>query len=293
MTYLVARIDHALTRGINWLTTCLVERARGFDSSEAGDFLEYAEALAEREAEQEVAEPRIPCELHHPEPGCTECDVVYDSACDLWTCKHCHGVASLEDTMCTLAKTPTAGQRGESPVGDDSPTSSIGSPEHHCDCGLSDDMADLDAHAAVCTIWDEPTCYFCGNPTANVVNTDCDGDTEFVCEKCAADEIGAHPVPTDPSPAGECPDHHLVTGNTPTPVRSANPVESGAGVGLPAWVDWAVPAICDVLTEHQCHGCRCGCGQSLWGNDTWRAHVAPLIAERLDTAAQDARPTQK
>lgn len=36
---LVARIDHALTRGINWLTTCLVERARGYDSSEAGDYL--------------------------------------------------------------------------------------------------------------------------------------------------------------------------------------------------------------------------------------------------------------
>jgi hypothetical protein len=71
--------------------------------------------------------------------------------------------------------------------------------EHHCDCGLSDDMEDLDTHSSTCTIWDDPTCYFCGEVTTNVVNTD-DGDTEFVCEQCADDELPpADDAPIDPS----------------------------------------------------------------------------------------------
>lgn len=138
MSFLVARIDHALTRGINWLTTSLVERARGFSSGEAGDFLDEtclscgklyserfcrpgvehggkypdwmrdADALAESyEAGYEVAEPRgRACRA----PGPFVC-----LGCPL------HGA-------CEYPQTPTAGQRGESPIGDDSPTSSIGSP---------------------------------------------------------------------------------------------------------------------------------------------------------------------
>lgn len=79
MSFLVARIDYALTRGIGWLTTCLAERARGYDSSEAGDYLadpdlheqrvrlanDAADALADREAEEEVAAPRYTLEDIH------------------------------------------------------------------------------------------------------------------------------------------------------------------------------------------------------------------------------------
>lgn len=71
--------------------------------------------------------------------------------------------------------------------------------------------------------------------------------------------------------------------------------------GSPTWVDWAVPAICDVLADHRpktddprtgtgiyCYDTGDGHapGPHGWFDDwqEWREHVAPLIAERLDTA---------
>lgn len=65
--------------------------------------------------------------------------------------------------------------------------------------------------------------------------------------------------------------------------------------GQPNWVDWASPAICEVLAEHQMlddderYICRSP-GElshaSLYAQDEWREHVAPLIAEHLQKAAR-------
>jgi hypothetical protein len=74
-----------------------------------------------------------------------------------------------------------------------------------------------------------------------------------------------------------------------------------------SWVDWAAPAICDVLATHLASQldsdhvnrikgevwCYHGPGQpGEWFTDwqDWREHVAPLIAERLETAGAQRKP---
>lgn len=85
---------------------------------------------------------------------------------------------------------------------------------------------------------------------------------------------------SDPSP----------TGGEGSPADS-DILRSPAGERL-TWVAWAVPAICEVLAVHVAYDYAGGveCDHRLGGADPfedwqeWREHVAPLIAEHLDTA---------
>jgi hypothetical protein len=214
---LVARIDHALTRGINWLTTSLVERARGFNASESGDFLdepdwrgkvvrfhdrviaevkaeeEARQKLVEREAEEEVAEPSY-----------------IDSPHD-W--RHI-----------------------------------VGGPPAHWKVGDS----------------------YCGQCGANITAVDF-----HACPQSPAASAGR----------GESSSSEVSAGPSPTAPSEGR-----------AWIDWAVPAICDVLASHRpevdrlgrivCHSASGGSLACFGDWQEWREHVAPLIAERLDLASK-------
>ncbi len=94
----------------------------------------------------------------------------------------------------------------------------------------------------------------------------------------------------------------------PTPQDSAAPPAAAtdpAGVqpqapagSFPDWNTVALPAICDVLAEHQPHLCagtrdllNCGVHPGYYeGWQEWRDHLAPLIADRL---ASNPRPAVK
>lgn len=160
-------------------------------------------------------------------------------------------------------------------------------------------------------------------PRVPSVCADCDGPMllRHICEPSAA-SAGADPtsaappaaevdgpagvsdIPPSP-PVGHPIDPHLISGNTPIPVRSANSVESEAGVG-PTWGEWATDAISDALSEHQawlitagryegrvhCYDGRENTPHAMYPDQiAWRRHVAPLIAARLEiaSAAADAR----
>jgi hypothetical protein len=238
MTFLVASIEHHARVLANAVKRALVEKCSGFSDYEAADFYEgtvergktyrvrpgeltmfgriqdadgfwvdAAELQAECEAEQEVAEPTVGTQCRAPHPfACLLCRI-----------------------GCTY-KTPTAGQRGENPAGDDSPTSPAGSPD---------------------------------------------------------------PSPTSP-PASQ-----PRVGDEGSPAEIATFARRPAGE-RPTWVDWAVPAICDVLALHGCvynedaaiYECWDEVGltphASFGDAHDWREHVAPLIAERLGVAMESA-----
>jgi hypothetical protein len=68
-----------------------------------------------------------------------------------------------------------------------------------------------------------------------------------------------------------------------------------------SWIDWATPAICDVLAVHHpvrhadilCSDGAFGCGDGPWPDrQAWREHVAALIAQRLETAALALDPAK-
>lgn len=60
---------------------------------------------------------------------------------------------------------------------------------------------------------------------------------------------------------------------------------------MPTWVDWAAPAICEILAEHSytadqsTRRCACGFGGNEFEQADWREHVAPLIAQHLRDSA--------
>jgi hypothetical protein len=68
-----------------------------------------------------------------------------------------------------------------------------------------------------------------------------------------------------------------------------------------SWIDWATPAICDVLAVHTFwlanhssigSAAHCLCGERPRDLMEWREHVAPMIAERLETAALALDPAK-
>lgn len=77
------------------------------------------------------------------------------------------------------------------------------------------------------------------------------------------------------TPAATAPAAHPA-GAAPTPVA--------APAGPSWWIDWATPAICDVLAEHMpTDDETSSCSDAA----DWRERVAPLIAERLETQPAD------
>ena len=160
-------------------------------------------------------------------------------------------------------------------------------PGHHCDCGLSADMEDLDTHSATCTVWDDPTCYFCGDPTGTVRFIADHDDAEFVCDGCADDEL---------APAAAAPtlvDVHAQRWTQDTSAAgTVPPVPAAEGTTELSWDGWAVPAIQEVLAEHQptpmhyssnigCAGPSTGLCDEFEDWQDWREHVSELIAERI------------
>ena len=128
MTYLVAAIEHRARVLANTLARKLAEKCSGLSDYEASDYLaaepcigcgkpecgekcanaayyRAAEGLADAEAEQEVAEPRITAD---------ELDNLFR--------------VQVPAAVHTLTQTPAAGQRGENPAGVTPPTPA-GSPD--------------------------------------------------------------------------------------------------------------------------------------------------------------------
>lgn len=84
-------------------------------------------------------------------------------------------------------------------------------------------------------------------------------------------------------------------GESSSPGVSAGPTSTAPSGERISWIDWAAPAICDVLAEHRV----IDTGANVWCEDSdhvihvnchdtqeWREHVAPLIAERLEAASK-------
>lgn len=91
-------------------------------------------------------------------------------------------------------------------------------------------------------------------------------------------------------------EHEVFEPAATTPAADAEAVETGGPPDLsPAsalsFADYVVPAITDVLAEHQFHLVldQCGCGEYMDDYD-WREHVAEFLAERIETCLLNRFP---
>jgi len=81
----------------------------------------------------------------------------------------------------------------------------------------------------------------------------------------------------------------------PAAVEGSPPPLIPPAAGSPTFIDFAVPAVCEVLAEHQYYfdgsegECQCESAgvQDLFD---WREHVAYLVAERLETSLTQRFP---
>jgi hypothetical protein len=141
---------------------------------------------------------------------------------------------------------------------------------------------------------DLETCYFCGDPTGSIIDTDC--GAEYVCDKCS--------IPTEPGLTDDelVAVRGLIQERYETPATDHLAGDSAGAVSdvprspapaHPNWINWAVPAICEALTAHtpeltESDAIRCAdeltgtvCGNfDDW--QEWREHVGPRIAVALE-----------
>lgn len=294
---LVAAIEHRARRLAQAVTRAVAEKCSGLSNYEAGDYLgdeqaisiaveetramraeraeraeRWRQAFVDADAEQEVAEPSYVDSPHRWQkviangPPIDMRDIkVGDKYC-LLCGKNITFVRFHSCPVVAGIQTPTAGQRGESPVGDDSPTLPAGSPS---------------TDAAIEKFDEFIRCYVDQSLHAHFADND-DNAAEYV-RRAIRDT-------TDPSPTIASRQHQPSVRGEGFPADSDIP-PSPAGE-RPNWVDWAVPAICDVLAIHQ----RSRDGYCVNAEDiehlqvldqqAWREHVAPLIADRLEAASK-------
>lgn len=326
MSYLVASIEHHARVLANTVKRALAEKCSGLSDYEASDYLAeepWADALADIEAEEEVAEPceHLACHMNPVTRvvACNHCHAIVEQGVAepravateqkrysiaeifrLWDqhvcrCGHIRRDHERPYTGACPAfvepKTPAASAgRGESssPGVSAGPTPTAPSGERLNDAlnrpwgiaDLSDDWllkgafpgGIVDQWGVVIGRFDDPI-----TAAAVVVAVNGAYDPSPTSPPASQPRVCDEGSPADsdipPSPAGERPD----------------------------WPTWAVPAICDVLADHQfvdimteddADWKRYGCyhagedrtHQWLVDEHDWRDHVAPLIAEHLDTA---------
>lgn len=239
-----------------------------------------AQQLAEREAEEEVAEPRLndgytpydpqwKMSVADPEPRCT-CPCINCSNQAHWMC-HGEGVeidtvqpneyepALTDDELVAVRQLieerfPLQVVPESSPVVTDDPQAMSGETE----CGVTPPApSSVSPHS-------QTRCDCCEQPTHFAAMMTGDGGESWVCKSCADALQACHPSPL-------------------------------------SFADWATPAMRTVLYSHTPKHCDCGalhCGDDdnthgvFEDIDAWHEHVAPILAERLERALESSEHFQ-
>jgi hypothetical protein len=264
----LAAFQHAVRRFRAGVIEALTDRARGFSEYEAGDFLTATEharqQLVEREAEEEVAEPRPTGTW-----GFTEDEL---SLLGLRPGDKLGGGVvgpAIHSAVSVFRPTTPAASATAAPTSAGTPAAEVNSPA----AGVTP------ATPAVGLPSWRPS-----HPTQTVYRRP--GfmyGTPIPASLCATEGEPCEPI------CGQC--------------ATANPAGLSAAAGDPAppagfnFAEWATPVIYDVLGGHVCSyddGAamyECGANSYPWrahetfgDEQDWREHVAPLIAERLEAA---------